>query len=96
MSDLIVGVRELRNHLSEYLRRVKSGEILTITEHGKPIGRIVPAEQSIEERMRTLAEAGFLSWNEDKLEPSSPVAVNRGERMLSDLIAEDRGIDYLS
>ena len=96
MSDLLVGVRELRNHLSEYLRRVKAGEILIITEHGKPIGRIVPTGQSIEERMRSLAEAGFLAWNENKLEPSEPVAVNRGDRMVSDLIAEDRGIDYIS
>jgi len=36
-----VGVRELRDHLSRYLERVKAGEILTITEHGTPIARIV-------------------------------------------------------
>ena len=36
-----VGVRELRDHLSVYLGRVKAGESLTITEHGRPIARIV-------------------------------------------------------
>ena len=46
--------------------------------------------------MGALAAAGFLTWNENKLEPSEPVAVNRGDRMVSDLIAEDRGIDYIS
>lgn len=37
----VVGIRELRDHLSAYLDRVKAGESLTITEHGKPIARIV-------------------------------------------------------
>lgn len=36
-----VGIRDLRDHLSTYLDRVKSGETLTITEHGHPIARIV-------------------------------------------------------
>ncbi len=36
-----VGVRELRDHLSAYLERVKAGENLTITEHGKPIARMI-------------------------------------------------------
>jgi prevent-host-death family protein len=36
-----VGIRELRDHLSRYLERVKAGETLTITEHGMPIARIV-------------------------------------------------------
>lgn len=35
-----IGVREFRDHLSQYLERVKAGETLTITEHGKPIARI--------------------------------------------------------
>ena len=37
----IVGIRDLRDHLSAYLERVKAGETLTITEHGKPIARII-------------------------------------------------------
>ena len=36
-----VGIRELRDHLSLYMERVKAGETLTITEHGRPIARIV-------------------------------------------------------
>jgi len=37
----VVGVRELRDHLSAYLERVKAGESLTITEHGRPIARLI-------------------------------------------------------
>ena len=40
-TELEVGVRELRDHLSRYLERVKAGEELTVTEHGRPIARLV-------------------------------------------------------
>jgi prevent-host-death family protein len=38
-----VGVRELRQNLSVYLRRVKEGEALDVTEHGRTVARLVPA-----------------------------------------------------
>ncbi len=37
-----VGVRELRQNLSKYLRRVKAGESLTVTERGREVARVVP------------------------------------------------------
>lgn len=36
------GVRDLRDHLSRYLERVRAGEELTITDRGRPIARLVP------------------------------------------------------
>lgn len=37
-----VGVRELRQNLSVYLERVKAGETLEVTEHGRPVARLAP------------------------------------------------------
>ena len=37
-----VGVRELRQNLSRYLDRVKGGEALVVTEHGREVARLVP------------------------------------------------------
>jgi prevent-host-death family protein len=37
-----VGLRDLRHHTSEVLARVRHGEIIDITEHGRLIARIVP------------------------------------------------------
>ena len=37
-----VGVRELRQNLSVYLDRVKTGETLVVTEHGHPVARLMP------------------------------------------------------
>jgi prevent-host-death family protein len=37
-----VGVRELRQNLSVYLRRVKAGETLEVTERGQPVAELRP------------------------------------------------------
>lgn len=37
-----VGVRELRQNLSVYLDRVKAGETLDVTEHGRPVAQLRP------------------------------------------------------
>ena len=37
-----VGVRELRQNLSVYLRRVKAGETFDVTEHGRPVAQLRP------------------------------------------------------
>lgn len=41
-----VGIAELKAQLSETLARVKAGEEVTVTEHGRPIVRIVPLKVS--------------------------------------------------
>ncbi|HKA36924.1 MAG TPA: type II toxin-antitoxin system prevent-host-death family antitoxin [Thermoanaerobaculia bacterium] len=41
-----VGVRELRQNLSVYLRRVASGEVLEVTERGRPVAVLAPKLQS--------------------------------------------------
>lgn len=35
-----VGVRELRQNLSVYLRRIAAGEEFTVTERGRPVARL--------------------------------------------------------
>lgn len=37
-----VGVRELRQNLSVYLRRVRRGEALEVTERGQPVALLTP------------------------------------------------------
>lgn len=37
-----LALRELRNNVSEVLRRVEAGEELTVTVNGRPVARITP------------------------------------------------------
>jgi len=39
----VVGLRDLRHHTSEVLARVRHGETIDVTEHGRLIASIVPA-----------------------------------------------------
>lgn len=40
----IVGIRELKAHMSEMIRRVSEvGETIEITQHGRVVARLVPA-----------------------------------------------------
>lgn len=93
-----VGVRELKDHLSHYLRAVRQGESVVVTVRGKPVARLVPVSPrgkaalppELEEQMWELAAEGFLSWNGRPFLMPEPAAVNRGPELLSDLIVEDR------
>ncbi len=38
----VIGVRELRQHASRYLKEVAAGESIEITDRGHPIARLVP------------------------------------------------------
>jgi prevent-host-death family protein len=40
-----VGLRDLRHHTSEVLARVRHGETIDVTEHGRLIARIVPVSE---------------------------------------------------
>jgi len=90
MRETSVGTRELKNRLSQYLRRVKSGETVVITERGKPVGQIVPIQTDLTSRLKKLADAGVVEWNGNPVPSYRPKAVNKSKRLLSDLIAEER------
>ncbi len=90
MDDLTVGVRDLKTRLSKYLRLVKSGQSVLITEHGKPVGRILPIETSLEQRISVLKQAGLVSWNGQRLPHSQPGVENHSQRLVSDILVEMR------
>jgi prevent-host-death family protein len=46
MDERKVGVRELRQNLSVYLRRVQRGERLEVTDHGRPVAVLAPIGES--------------------------------------------------
>ncbi|MGE0500179.1 MAG: type II toxin-antitoxin system Phd/YefM family antitoxin [Rhizobiaceae bacterium] len=50
-----VGTLEARNSLSALLELVAKGEEITITKHGKPIARLVPAKERDVEKAREAA-----------------------------------------
>lgn len=95
MTNVRVGTRELKSKLSEYLRRVKAGETIIVTERGKTIGQIVPVKPTLEKRLMALADSGIADWDGRKFLPGEPVVRNRGSIQVSDLVIEARDADHL-
>lgn len=94
MKQTIAGIRELKNHLSAYLRWVKAGEIIIITDNATPVARIVPAgeqdERTLEEKIQALQEVGVLKWSGKKPQQREPVAKMKEGRSVAQLLLEDR------
>lgn len=80
-----VGVRELRDGLSRHLASVGEGHTITVTDHGKPVARIVPVGEptSLE---RLIAEGRVTPGRRCKSRPS-PV---KADGTVSDLVGEQR------
>lgn len=90
MGEITVGVRDLKARLSKYLRQVKQGQTIIITDRGVPIGQIAPLGRTVEERILALREAGLVAWNGRKLGLTVPGVVNRSDRQVSDILVEMR------
>lgn len=55
-------IYDAKAKLSELLRQVKAGQLVTITERGKPIARVSPYSplSSVEDRLQDLATRGYV------------------------------------
>jgi prevent-host-death family protein len=81
-----VGIQELRDGLSRYLAEVRAGRTVTVTDHGRPVARIVPVDEpSLLERL--IAEG--LVQPARQRERSAPQPVE-ASGTVSDLVAEQR------
>lgn len=87
----VVGVRELRTHLSAYLRDVARGATVTLADrHKRPIARLVPVDQDPDlETLQARARRGTITLGTGK-PVGRPIAPRRTKRMVSDLVVEDR------
>lgn len=86
-----VGIRELKNKLSFYLKRVESGERIEVTKQGKVIALLIPGKgrKKVNKEVLALIEEGMASWAGGK-PLGSPRPVKGRGRPLSELIVEDR------
>jgi prevent-host-death family protein len=88
-----VGVRELRQNLSVYLRRVRRGEALEVTDRGQPVAVLQPIATSDDVLARLAARQIPLRRGLGNLADLPPPAKVELERPLSDVLEalrEDR------
>ena len=92
-----IATRDLKDHLSEYLKRVRAGEELVITSHGKPIAKLSPPDKARQERPDPLANVSWIRQPTRKRLPGETMGlgankiVMRGEGpSLSHMVLDDR------
>ena len=85
------GIRELRQNLSRYIDRVKAGETIEVTEHGRPVALLAPRIErhaglaELERKGLTITPATL------DIRDLPPVPKRRrGQRPLSAVLAEQR------
>lgn len=88
-------IRDMKNRLSEYLRRVRAGREVVITDRGKPVARLVPVGPDRVDEAGIVARTLALPW----VRPGKggkprgarhPIPWRRGQKLASDIVLEDR------
>jgi|APLow6443716910_1056828.scaffolds.fasta_scaffold1908306_1 prevent-host-death family protein len=88
---MLVAVRELKANLSRVLSRARSGEMVEVTSHNKPIVRIVGIPAVAGDGLRRLMDGGALSWNGGRPRLGPPRPLSPVGTPLSRIVREDRG-----
>ena len=90
-----VGVRELRQNLSVYLDRVKDGETLEVTEHGRRVARLSPVPAPSVPILDRLVAEGRATRGRGSLAdlqpPTEPAPGVRLTEVLLEMRDEERG-----
>jgi len=93
-----VTVRELKNQLSEYLKRAQCGEDVIVTSHGRAVVRLVPLSESsapepntaeLLKRLKNIPGVHVAEGGKPK-GASRPPRGKRGEKTLAQIVAEQR------
>ena len=89
-----VGVRELRQNLSVYLRRIAQGETLRVTDHGRPVALLSPIETTGDEVLDRLEAQGLLLRGRRRRGPlPRPLPQTPGKPTLSEVLQQMRDED---
>jgi len=86
-----VGVRELRQNLSVYLRRVQEGTTFEVTEHGHPVARLSPRPPDpLTPVERLLADGRATPADGDLMDLGPPLDLPEGAPSASEILLRMR------
>lgn len=87
-----VGIRALKNHLSDYVARARNGDVIVVTDRGEPVARLEPVHPDSVAALRALASRLGTAWQGGKprgVPLEDAVRLNEAQA-LSRAIEEDR------
>jgi prevent-host-death family protein len=85
-----IGIRHLKAHLSECLRRVQAGELLTVTDRGRAIALLTPVQRrASHDWAHAMVARGRARWSGGKPAGLATRVRSRG-KPASAMVIEDR------
>ncbi|WP_297396403.1 type II toxin-antitoxin system prevent-host-death family antitoxin [Acidiferrobacter sp.] len=57
-----LSIRDMKNHLSKYLKLVRAGKDVVITDCGKPVAQLTPIKPVAENEQAAIARINALPW----------------------------------
>ena len=85
-----IGIRELRQHASRYVAMAKAGRRIAVTERGKLVAYLVPAEEPTTTFQRMVAAGQVTPATGRLLDHLPPDPAEPGEQSLSAVLQEMR------
>ncbi len=87
-----IGVRELRQNASVWLRRVQQGESFEVTDHGRPVALLVPSPSG--DSLEGLIATGRMTLpHGDLFDLGAPLPPREGEALPSDRLRAARELE---
>lgn len=90
------GVKEVRDHFTQYLRKVAHGEEIVVTERGKPVAMIkqIHKAMDIDEKLELASLRGIIRLPEEEGLIQSHDKIKIKGKSLSETIIEDRNAKW--
>lgn len=84
-----IGIRELRQNASAYIKRAEQGETIELTDRGRPVARLTPIPPG-GVLARLIAEGKAHPARRDLLAVGPPLPAKPGDKPLSNIVDELR------
>ena len=91
-----VSIRDMKNGLSKYLKLVRLGKDVVITDRGRPVARLTPAKAATEEtEAEAIERIEVLPWvrpgNGKRVKGAKhPIPLKSGGKSAAEMVIEDR------
>lgn len=85
-----IGIRELRQNASEYVRRAEKGETIEVTDRGRPVAQLTPLPQPMSVLERWIAEGKATRPSGNFADLGPPVSLPPGSPSTQEILDEQR------
>ena len=93
MALTYIDIRDAKIHLSKFLKMVRNGSEIILTDRGRPVGKIVPINSEdlpISVRIKKLEDMGVLESLPPKKQKQSPMPISVPNDIAQKMLKADR------